>query len=313
MQKLFTLPVLGTACALAIVATLLLDSRYHSRLEELFEPLVLMQESRVQTIYVGQKDGYTVLKSGGIFINYNVYNPEHPYRHYLEYTALLSLSAAYVEDPREILVIGLAGGTVPRYLHRHYPQAAITCVDFDEAIPGVAERYFDFHQDDRMRVVVDDGRVFLQQNHTNYDLIILDAFDGANVPFHLYTVEFLSLAKSRLRSGGFFAANTPGAEQVAARFRATFRQVFGHVDSFQGEQSGNIILVAPEDGSHLPQEELLAMMRLRQQEIGFEDLDMAELFSATYLEKPGDDSNVPVFTDDFAPVNLLLPPPRPAL
>lgn len=49
--------------------------------------------------------------------------------------------------PRRILLVGLGGGALPVYLHRHYPQAAIDVVEIVPEVVLAAERFFGFCQD----------------------------------------------------------------------------------------------------------------------------------------------------------------------
>ena len=58
-----------------------------------------------------------------------------------------------------------------------------------------------------MRYIAADGRVFLNRSKDQYDLILLDAYRGGYVPFHLLTREFYTLVKSRLTPGGAVAFN----------------------------------------------------------------------------------------------------------
>ena len=44
--------------------------------------------------------------------------------------------------------------------------------------------------------------MFLNRNREPYDLILLDAYRGGYVPFHLLTREFYTLLKDRLDAGG---------------------------------------------------------------------------------------------------------------
>lgn len=299
-------------CAVGLAATLMLHTLFASELEALFSTLVLVKESRAQNIYVVRKDNMAMLKSGGLFINNNVYNPERPFKHYLEYTALLCLGAVYCDNPKSILVIGLAGGTVPMYLKHHYPEAEITCVDFDAAMKDVAVEYFGFREGPEMRVVIQDGRVFLRQDETRYDLMVLDAFDGRNVPFHMCTREFLESCKSRLRPGGVLVSNTPGGDDVDDRYLATYLSVFPRVDVFEARRARNRILIAHDGSAPSARAPLAALFAARQRERDFAEMDVARLFEQNFVSAHGRGAapapEAEPFSDDFAPVNLLLPP-----
>ena len=59
----------------------------------------------------------------------------------------------------------------------------------------------------RIRYLDGDGRVFLNRNKQPYDLILLDAFHGGYIPFHLLTKEFFRLVKKHLTPNGAVAIN----------------------------------------------------------------------------------------------------------
>ena len=65
-----------------------------------------------------------------------------------------------------------------------------------------------------MRYRAGDGRVFLNRNSERYDLILLDAYRGGYVPFHLLTREFYALVKQRLAPGGAVAFNVHDGTQA---------------------------------------------------------------------------------------------------
>ena len=52
-----------------------------------------------------------------------------------------------------------------------------------------------------MRYLDGDGRVFLNRSKDVYDLILVDAYHGGYVPFHLLTKEFYTLVKAAAGAG----------------------------------------------------------------------------------------------------------------
>ena len=81
-------------------------------------------------------------------------------------------------------------------------------VDFYELDPDVyfiANRYFTYLRDSRARInfILGDARRSLEENKmTRYDLLVVDAFGGDAVPFHLLTQEGVALYRRHLNSGG---------------------------------------------------------------------------------------------------------------
>src|SRR5262249_57862650 len=95
--------------------------------------------------------------------------------------------------PRKILMSGRGGGSISTYLGRFMPEAAITTVEIDPGVITAAKTYFGLRETERMRYHAGDGRVFLNRNSEFYDLILLDAYRGGYVPFHLLTRELYTL------------------------------------------------------------------------------------------------------------------------
>jgi hypothetical protein len=97
-----------------------------------------------------------------------------------------------------------------------------------------------------VRVATADGRVYLEQHHSRYDAVFLDAFRQPYIPFYLTTQEFWGLARDRLAPGGMVMANVgriPGdsrlpdaiAGTMATRFASVFVwQVTGFNDIVAG-------------------------------------------------------------------------------
>ena len=98
-------------------------------------------------------------------------------------------------------MLGLGGGSISTYLGRFMPETAITTVEIDPGVITAAKTYFGLRETERMRYRAGDGRVFLNRNSELYDLILLDAYRGGYVPFHLLTREFYALVKQRLAPG----------------------------------------------------------------------------------------------------------------
>src|SRR5262249_967330 len=120
----------------------------------------------------------------------------------LRYAQVMTIATIYPEAPRKILMLGLGGGSISTYLGRFMPEAQITTVEIDPGVITAAKTYFGLRETERMRYHAGDGRVFLNRNSELYDLILLDAYRGGYVPFHLLTREVYTLVKQRLTPGG---------------------------------------------------------------------------------------------------------------
>lgn len=125
----------------------------------------------------------------------------------LAYTRQMTMAVVYPAELKRILMIGLGGGTISTYLGRHIPDVKIDTVEIDPGVISAAKKYFGIRESERVSYLDGDGRVFLNRNKQPYDLIILDAFHGGYIPFHLLTREFFQLVKRNLTPGGAVAMN----------------------------------------------------------------------------------------------------------
>ncbi len=64
----------------------------------------------------------------------------------LRYARSMTAGLAFVEEPSRVLIVGLGGGTIPMFLHQHYPRTQINVVDIDPAVIETAKAYFGFRE-----------------------------------------------------------------------------------------------------------------------------------------------------------------------
>jgi spermidine synthase len=132
-------------------------------------------------------------------------------------------------EPRRMLVIGNAGGTIARAYGRFYPRVKIDGVEIDGKLNEVARRFFGANDNRRLRLITADGRPFLTRSDERYDLIVVDAYRQPYVPFQLATQEFFALAREHLRPGGVLALNvaaTPSDHRLSEAVETTVLTAF---------------------------------------------------------------------------------------
>ena len=92
-------------------------------------------------------------------------------------------------------------------LYNIYNEAIIDVVEVDPEMPSVSKKYFNFFTTSRLQLFVDDAFPYIQNTAKNYDVIIMDAYIGDEVPNSLTTTDFLLKIKMRLSPRGTFIAN----------------------------------------------------------------------------------------------------------
>lgn len=218
----------------------------------------------------------------------------------LRYAQVMTIAAIYPETARKILMLGLGGGSISTYLGRFMPEAAITTVEIDPGVITAAKTYFGLRETERMRYRAGDGRVFLSRNDELYDLILLDAYRGGYVPFHLLTREFYTLVKQRLTPGGAAAFNVHDGSKLYASTVKTLGEVFAALDLYPSGV-GEVIAVA--SASPLDPRTLERRAATLQERHGFR-FPLPQILRRR-LEQPRLQAvNGDVITDDFAPADV---------
>jgi spermidine synthase len=264
------------------------------------------KESLYNNIYVYKQDQFVSMNFG---FNRRLYtetivDTADPLDLPVVYTRYMTVGLVYTDHADSMLEIGFGGGSTAGYLHRSLPQDQVTSVELDPVIVGIAEKYFAARPDKTFHVVVSDGRLFLRNSSDSYDMILVDAYRGPFVPFHLLTKEFYQLARSHLRAGGVLVQNVEPSTMLFDSATRTIGAVFPALDFYPAE--GNIVTVAYQ-GARLTDSDLAARAETQQAKYHLR-YDLPTLIKARRFLAPGDatvNRNAKVLTDDFAPVEAL--------
>jgi len=218
----------------------------------------------------------------------------------LRYAQVMTIATVYAEATRKILMLGLGGGSISTYLGRFMPEAAITTVEIDPGVISAAKSYFGLRETERMRYRAGDGRVFLTRSNELYDLILLDAYRGGYVPFHLLTHEFYTLVKQRLAPGGAAAFNVHDGSKLYASTVKTLGEVFAAVDLFPTGR-GEVIAVAT--AASIDTQALEHRAVELQKRYGFR-FPLPKILRGRMDKPQSQAANGDVITDDFAPADV---------
>lgn len=133
-------------------------------------------------------------------------------------------------QPDNLLIIGLAAGTVSELYTEIYGALPITGIELDPQIIAVGEAYFGMTQPNLTAVAADGRRWLAHQPATaQWDLVAIDAYRPPYIPFQLTTVEFFALVRDHLAEEGVVAINvgrTASNYALIDALAATLYQVF---------------------------------------------------------------------------------------
>ncbi len=211
------------------------EERILERARSDYNEIVVTQAGSVRTMYFVQGERWLIES------RLDLRDPDA-----LGLSVFRSMRAALLLQPRpmRVLMVGLGGGALSNFLFARLPGVEIDAVDIDPEVVRMARTYFQVPDHPRYRTHVGDGRLFVEQHRKpDTDLLILDAFRGTSVPFHLRTTAFYRACRSRLRPRGALVANLHTHTSRYADDRATFANVFEHDYAFSDERDAETTLV----------------------------------------------------------------------
>lgn len=113
----------------------------------------------------------------------------------------------------KMLMIGGGGYVFPNYIAKKYLNHKIDVIEIDPTVTKAAKLHFGLADNPPFTIFHEDARNHISQlvikNHKKnyYDVIIGDAFNSYNIPFHLTTVEFNDQLVHSLHSDGIYLLN----------------------------------------------------------------------------------------------------------
>lgn len=204
------------------------------------------------------------------------------------------------KEQQKILILGYGTGTMDRLFSYYYPQSKMTGVEIDQEIIELGKTFFQV-DGEKTELHIVDGRTFLSGTDEKYDLIIVDAYQDVNIPFHMATKEFFDLTKEKLAVGGVLAINVnmhdEREHQLLEALLYTVSQSYKEVFSVPVKGSTNLSIVAT--NGMITKEKLKARF---EENLGQKELKKLynEYFSGlkSYEKKEQGE----IFTDDRAPL-----------
>ena len=193
---------------------------------------------RSATVLVLEEDGFLNLRTNGLPEASTNLRGAPPYQHNQHLLSTVPVLAR--PDTRDMLIIGFGGGVAVEGV-----PPSVEAVDVVELEPKVIEanrilseeRAIDPLQDPRVQVFINDARSAMRLTSKRYDAIVSQPSHpwtaGAS---HLYTHEFMQLAKDRLNPGGVFLQwmNTQFVtESLLRSLCATILDVYEYVRIYQ--------------------------------------------------------------------------------
>ncbi|MEO8102160.1 MAG: spermidine synthase [Betaproteobacteria bacterium] len=149
------------------------------------------------------------------------------------YTRKMMSFLLFVPQPAHILMLGLGGGSLAKYCHRHLPATRVTVVEIDPHILAFREQFLVPPDDARFCIRLGDAADYLRHDPETAEVVMIDAFDRHGFSASVCTRRFYLDVRDALSAQGVMVANMVGPRGDRTAHLDTVADVFG----------GNIILL----------------------------------------------------------------------
>ena len=196
-----------------------------------------------ETVYISEKFGVRSLHIGSDTVQ-SAMRIAAPNDLELSYTRSMMAFLLFNDKPTSVLMIGLGGGSVAKFIYHRMPWTTIRAIELRERVLTVARRYFDVPQnDERFEVIIGDGVEFASRPKVCADLVVVDGYDGESHVQALATVAFYRDCHDRLNQGGMLVVNLWGGDREFNETLKRIEQAFpvGTL-CLPAEKPGNVIV-----------------------------------------------------------------------
>jgi len=167
------------------------------------------------------------------------------------YTQVMA-ALAIEREPERILILGGGAFTLPQFLAERLPDSQIDVVEIDPILETISAKYFHYRYPENVRLVFSDARTFVSHAADRYDLVLVDVYGDASIPFSLMTKEYGEAVSRLVADEGALVANIIAGEvgpcrEVLAALHAAYNPNFSHAyyanESSVPEQRANYLVM----------------------------------------------------------------------
>jgi len=198
------------------------------------EGLEVTEERGIRTLHLGSRAIQSAMRVS------------RPWDLELAYTRAMMGFLMFNPMPQDVLMIGLGGGSLAKFIRKQRPQTHITAVEIDPRVIAAARTHFDLPPDDETLSVIEaDGAIYVRQHPASADIILLDGFDAGNQVEALATQTFYAACRRALKPGGMLVVNLWGRDSEFKEYLARLARAFdGEIGWLSVQYKTNVIVFA---------------------------------------------------------------------
>ena len=140
-----------------------------------------------------------------------------PNRLHSLYARAMMAGLLFHGNPRDVLMIGLGGGTIAKFLLHQFADVRLKVVEFRGSVLKVARSDFGLPFDPRMKIKIGCGAQHVSQQSREHselhDLILIDAYDHAGMAPEVSSSIFFDDCRTLLTRNGLLVINLWGTDR----------------------------------------------------------------------------------------------------
>ncbi len=140
-------------------------------------------------------------------------NPDSPVAEKMVWGRVVNVIEEELPEFKNILVLGMGGGTVQHMIAQKFPNVDVVSVDIDEVMVDVAKQFFRVAEIPNHRIIVEDAcRVVISPEDyelplKSFDILFIDIYIGSEFPELGGSGNFLANAFRLVKPGGLVIVN----------------------------------------------------------------------------------------------------------
>jgi spermidine synthase len=197
------------------------------------------------SVEVSERSGVRYLHLGSVTIQ-SAMRLARPNDLELSYTRCMLAFLLFVPPPRRVVMIGLGGGSLAKFIHVRMPDTHVTAVEINPQVVAAAHQFFGLPDaSERLTVETGDGAAFVQSLAGAADVLLVDGYGtDAGAP-ELATAAFYEDCERALADNGVLVTNLfTGRPGLDAHLRVLARAFPGRLLHLADAQRGNLIVTA---------------------------------------------------------------------
>lgn len=144
----------------------------------------------------------------------------------LKYTQRMMALLLFAPRPRHIVIVGLGGGSLTKFCHRHLPRTRITTLEIDDRVIALAPEFAVPPDDARHRIVHADACRWFAETPERFDAVLLDGYTDSGIASGFGDPALYARIRASLRPEGVLVANILVTAEAFRRYRQVIAQAF---------------------------------------------------------------------------------------